>query len=202
MKANRTSNTNWNIARTIGLCGILVSGAALADDSGFYAGVTAGRSNTSTPPNLVLSKSTDTVYGLLGGYQFNKYWGAEAFYTEGGRFTGQNLAGSVAGSGKADIWGVDAVGTLPLSDGFALYGKLGLANVNTSISTVPVSTLSGATRTAVTYGLGGQYNVTPSFGLRLGWDRYGAETSGATGIVGSKDHYNINTYTLAAVFRF
>jgi OmpA-OmpF porin, OOP family len=202
MKTNRNSVLKRRIAGMIGLCGLFAGGAALADDSGFYAGAMAGRSSTSTPPNLVLSKSTDTVYGVLGGYQFTRNWGAEAFYTEGGSFSGVNLAGSVAGSGKADIWGVDAVGTLPLSDGFSLYGKLGLANVNTSISTVPASTLSGATRTAVTYGLGGQYNVTSSFGLRLGWDRYGAETSGATGVAGSKDHYNINVYSLAGVFKF
>ena len=186
----------------VGLCAALASGVALADDSGFYAGVTAGRSSTSTPPNLVLSKSTDTVLGALGGYQFTKNWGVEAFYTEGGKYSGVNLAGTVAGSGNADIWGVDAVGTLPLSDVFSLYGKLGIASVNGSVSTVPASTLTGANRTAVTYGLGGQYNVTPSFGVRLGWDRYGAETSGATGVVGSKDHYNINIYSLGAVFRF
>ncbi len=186
----------------VGLCATLVSGIALADDSGFYAGVTAGRSSTSTPPNLVLSKSTDTVLGALGGYQFTKNWGVEAFYTEGGKYSGRNLAGTVLGSGNADIWGVDAVGMLPLSDAFSLYGKLGVASVNGSVSTAPTSTLTGANRTAVTYGLGGQYNVTPSFGVRLGWDRYGAETSGATGVVGSKDHYNINIYSLGAVFKF
>ncbi len=202
MKTYRTSVFKRRIVGMMGMCGLFASSVVLADDSGFYAGVMAGHSSMSTPPNLVLSKSSDTVYGVLGGYQFNKYWGAEAFYTEGGSFSGTNLAGSVAGSGKADIWGVDAVGTLPLSDAFSLYGKLGLANVNTNISTVPLSTLAGATRTAVTYGLGGQYNVTPSFGLRLGWDRYGAETSGATGVAGSKDHYHLNVYSLAGVFKF
>ncbi len=205
-KANASSGWRYAAAKKVmtGLCvtASLASGTALADEGGFYAGVTAGRSNTSTPPNLVLNKSTDTVLGALGGYQFDKNWGVEAFYTEGGKFSGQNVAGSVAVSGNADIWGVDAVGTLPLSDAFSLYGKLGVGVVNGSVSTVPASTLAGANRTAVTYGLGGLYNVNASFGIRLGWDRYGAETSGAIGIAGSKDHYNINVYSLGAVFKF
>lgn len=35
-----------------------------------------------------------------------------------------------------------------------------------------------------------------------GLGRYGAETSGATGVAGSKDHCNINVYSLAGVFKF
>lgn len=181
----------------------LASGSALADESGFYAGLTLGRSHTNSPtPNMTLSKSNDTALGALGGYQFDNNWGLEAFYTEAGKFTGQNAAGSVVGNGKGDILGADVVGMLPLSGAFSLYGKLGLASTRSRIATVPASTLTGDTRTAATYGLGGMYNFNSSLGMRFGWDRYGASTSGGSGVAGAIDDYNVNVYSLAAVMKF
>jgi OmpA-OmpF porin, OOP family len=183
-----------------------VAAPAFAADEGWYAGVDVGRSRTNSPPNIVLNKSTDTVGGIWGGYQFNKYWGAEVFYTGAGKFNGVNAADTVAGSGKADVWGIDAVGTLPLSDTFSLYGKLGYADTKTSTSSYVIATggpttLSGASRNALTGGLGLQYAVTPSVGIRLGWDRYEAAVSGASA-AGSKDNFNVNVYSLGVLYKF
>lgn len=179
---------------------------AFAADNGFYAGITVGQARTNAPANTVLTKSTDTIAGVLAGYQFNKYWGAEAFYSSAGRFTGTNAAGTINGSGKGDVWGIDAVGTLPLSDTFAFYGKLGVASVKTKgsgyvIATGGPSTLSGATRSTATYGLGFLFNITPAIGIRLGWDRYGAAVTGASA-AGTKDNFNVNAWTVGGVFRF
>lgn len=180
-----------------------VAAPAFAADTGLYAGVTLGRSNTNSPnPNVILTKSKDTVLGVLGGYQFTKNWGAELFYTGAGKYAGHNAANTVTSSGKADVYGIDAVGTMPLSDAFSLYGKLGFARAKTSTSSVPASTLAGATRTAATYGLGGVYNVNQSVGIRFGWDRYGAATTGGSGVVGAKDNFNANVYSLGGVFKF
>lgn len=187
----------------LSIAAAMVSGTVLAAQDGFYIGASLGRSSAGSPtPNLILTKSTDTVGGVLAGYNFNKNWGAELFYSGAGKYTGVNAAGTVRGNGKADVWGLDAVGTLPISDSFSLYGKLGVAKAKSSVSTVPASTLAGANRTAVTYGLGGSYNFTQSFGIRLGWDHYGAATTGGSGVVGAKDNYNSNVYSLAAVFGF
>ncbi len=54
----------------VGFCvaGTLVCGAALAADDGFYAGVTLGRSSTgSVASDAVMTKSNDTVGGVLAG---------------------------------------------------------------------------------------------------------------------------------------
>ncbi|MDD4929652.1 MAG: outer membrane beta-barrel protein [Gallionella sp.] len=181
-----------------------VSGAALADDSGLYAGLTLGRSNTGTlAAGVAMMKTTDTVLGVLGGYQFTKNWGAEAFYTGVGRWTAQDPAGGATASGKADAWGVNAVGTLPLSDAFSLYGKLGYANTKTRATGVmgALATDLSANRSAATYGLGGVYNASQAVGVRLGWDHFGAATSNLT-TPGVKDNYNANIYSLGAVFKF
>lgn len=188
------------------LLSAVVAAPAFAADNGFYAGITVGQARVNAPTNIVLSKSTDTIAGVLGGYQFNRYWGAELFYSGAGRFSGTNAAGTIIGSGKGDVWGLDAVGTLPLSDAFSLYGKLGIASTKTKasgyvIATGGPSTLSGATRTTATYGLGVVFNATPAIGIRLGWDRYGAAVTGAVA-AGTTDNFNINAWTVGGVFRF
>lgn len=180
---------------------------AFAADEGFYAGLTLGQSRTSTiVPSVSMTKSTDTVYGVLGGYQFTKNWGAEAFFTGAGKFRAVNASNTQAASGKTDVWGIVGTGTLPLSDSFSLYGKLGYASAKTSASSYVIATgaataLTGATRGAVTYGLGATYNATPSVGIRFGWDRYAAATQNGSAI-GAKDNFNADTYTLGAVFKF
>ena len=190
----------------VALLSAVVATPAVAADSGFYAGVTVGQSRISAPANIVLSKSTDTAAGVLLGTQIDKNWGVELFYTNVGKFSGTNLAGTAIGSGKGDAWGVDVVGTLPLSDVFSLYGKLGIASVKTRasgymIGTGAPTTLSGASRTTASYGLGLKYNVTPMFALRLGWDRYAAAVSGAS-FAGSKDKFNTNVWTVGALISF
>ncbi len=171
----------------------VLAAPVLAAESGFYAGVDLGRSSTGNIAGAAaMTKSTDTVFGLLAGYQFTRNWGAEAFYSGAGKWT------TTTGSGKADAFGLAAVGTLPLSDSFALYGKLGYASTKTTASSVPAA-LASATRGTATYGLGGVYNATPNIGVRLGWDRYGAATSNLAGV---KSNYNANVYSLGAVFQF
>jgi len=178
-----------------------VAAPAFAADNGFYAGADLGRSSTNNPvPRAVVTKDKDTVVGALGGYQFTKNWGAEAFYTQAGKLEFTCGAGC-AGSEKANVWGLVGVGTMPLSDAFSLYGKLGYANARTSVSAPIGSNFAGATRNAATYGLGGVFNVKPAIGIRFGWDRYAAATLNGNGD-GAKNNFNTNVYSLGAVFKF
>lgn len=181
------------------LLSAVAAAPAFAADEGFYAGLTLGRSSTSNPYNgATMTKSSDTVLGVLGGYQFTRNWGAEAFYTGAGKFS--TVQGANSSSGKTDVWGIDAVGTLPVTDTFSMFGKLGYASAKTSASSTAL-TLAGATRGAATYGLGLQYNASSAVDVRLGWDRYGAATVGGN-IAGVKDNFNSNVYSLGAVVKF
>ncbi|MDD5383317.1 MAG: porin family protein [Gallionella sp.] len=179
-----------------------VAAPVFAAEAGPYAGVTLGRSHAGNDgTGGVQTKNTDTVLGVLGGYQFTKNWGAEVFYTDLGRGTGGSIAQPTAVSGKSDAWGINAVGTLPLSDAFSLYGKLGYASTKTKLSAPAGWTITGATRNAATYGLGGVYNVKPAIGIRFGWDHYGmADANGVT--LGVKNNFNTNVWSLGAVFKF
>jgi OOP family OmpA-OmpF porin len=172
---------------------------AFAADEGFYAGVTLGQARAASYSSAVtLTKSTETVYGILAGYQFTKNLGGEVFYTGAGKFAGS--AGAVTASGKADAFGVNAIATLPLSDAFSLYGKLGYASTKTTASSSN-GILAGKTRDDVTYGLGATYNINSSVGIRFGWDRYGAAVANGSAI-GSTDKFNSDVYSLGAVFKF
>ena len=162
------------------LLSAVVGSPAYADD-GAYAGIKVGSASAGFN---ALSKSSDTAYGLLLGYQYNRNFAFEGEYTDLGRF-----ATATAVTGKSDVWGLSAVGILPLEDRFSVFGKLGVSRSGTRTSAA-----TGIKRTAVTYGLGGQYDATPMIGLRLSWERYGV------GVVGENAEDDL--YSLAAMFKF
>jgi hypothetical protein len=57
--------------------------------------------------------------------------------------------------------------------------------------------LGSATRSAPTYGLGGVYSVSPSVGIRFGWDRYGAASRDSNdGVNFFSTNYNVDVYSL------
>lgn len=173
------------------LLSVAVATPAFAD-SGFYIGGTLGSAKTNNFGTAVLTKSSDTVYGGLVGYQFNQNFGVEAQYTGAGKFSTATM------SGKSDVLGVTAIGTLPLADNFSVYGKLGIARSKTKISDTTL-TYQGTSRTAATYGVGVQYNATAQLGVRVGWDRYGSAVKTNTG---ASNNFNSNVLSVGVVYAF
>lgn len=154
---------------------------AYAADSGAYAGIKVGSNRVGFN---ALSDSTDTGYGAFLGYQYNRNLAIEGEYTDLQRFT------TAAGiTGKSDLWGLSALGIMPLQNRFSVFGKLGIARSDTTTSAA-----TGESRTTATYGLGGQFDATPMIGLRLSWERYGVRVIGQDA--------NDDLYSLAAAFRF
>ncbi len=164
---------------------------AYAVDYGYYAGVNAGRSKVdSTIGNTALTRTDDTSYGLLLGYQFNPNFAMELQYTDLGDFEVSPV------SGKDNVWALALVGSVPVADAFSLYGKLGYANTRSSLSAGPAS---GTNRSAVTYGLGAQYDFTPEIGMRLGWDQYNAAVNDGAG---NSQNYKISNWNIGLIARF
>lgn len=171
-----------------------VAGPAFGAGEGFYAGINVGRTSTNITSNLPINTKS-TEIGVLAGYQFDKNWAVEAEYTGAGKFvtTPANL------NGKVNALSLSAVGTWSMSDTFALYGKLGLARTSTSVSSVPAGSVLGKNRTGLNFGLGLQYNVTPTIGIRAGYDRYDAEIAGPA-VTGSK--FSNNKWSVGTIFKF
>ncbi|MGZ8258092.1 MAG: outer membrane protein [Methylotenera sp.] len=170
-----------------------LSSAAFAEDQGFYAGINVGNGRPDFKTTNGLSKSSSVVSGGVLGYKFNKYLGIE------GQYTGiEKVTDKVSGAAKGDAASLTGVGFLPLNDSFNLYGKLGVAATKTTVSS-SLAPMNDATRTAVTYGLGGEYNLNQNIGMRLGWDHYNAAVD-VTGA--SKNNVNANVVSVGAVYKF
>ena len=175
------------------LLSAVVAAPAFAAEEGFYVGATLGNGKPGVSPSAkAISKSSNFIYGGLVGYQYNKNLAVEAQFTGVGKAT--DVAGNTA---KADALSLTAVGLLPLNDSFELIGKLGVASAKTTSAGVTATNLS-ATRTALTYGLGAQYNVNQNLGLRLVWDHYGVATTNA----GFKANGNASVVTVGAFYKF
>ena len=118
-------------------------------------GITGGNTN----------KSQVKVYG---GYQFTPNWGVEAQFSDLGKR--DILAfGVPAGSLKVSQFSIAGTGTLPLTAGFSLLGKLGVsANKLTGSGGV-----QNGSATSALIGIGVSYNITPALSARLEYEDFG-----------------------------
>ena len=179
------------------LLSTVVATPVFAADSGAYVGVAVGGSKTDNPyPGNITTKDSDTVGSILVGYQFDKNWGVEVFYSGTGKLETTCGAGCTA-SVKGDAVGINAVGTMPLSDRFSLYAKLGYASTKTNISSTAPVTVTGDRHGAATGGLGGLYNVNKDVGIRLGWDTYEA----ASHVAGVQYKPKADVWSMGVVFK-
>jgi OOP family OmpA-OmpF porin len=188
----------------IATCLISLSLPALADDSGFYmgAGFANGKltacTNTTSSCDTFKRNSEDSGHlRLIGGYDFNKYFGIEAGLSGLGTYEVQDTSGINAGKVKASAVTLAAKGGYVFPKGFSVFGKLGLASVKTKYTANPGWALAGSAdqnSTGLVMGLGGQYNINDMVGFRLFTEIVTFKDNGYTGAVGGT--------TLMAVFKF
>lgn len=136
---------------------------------GWYLGASAGVATTNgntSAGGMTMTDKTDTALSLRGGYRFNANWAVEGGYADLGK-SKYRQAGSPDGTIKTSVWHVDAVGILPLADKFAIFGKLGVAQMNYD------DTGSKTNKTTPHLGLGASYSLTPAVVLRAEYDDYG-----------------------------
>ena len=162
------------------------SGAALAADNSFYGALDLGQSKAKdacTPFAGIAGVSCDekdTSYRLAGGYNFNKNFGAEISYTDYGDATA-NGPGGAANAG-ATAFQIVGTGALPLGNQFSLTAKAGLASVdvNASVNTFLLTGAASANNTNFVWGVGAQFDVTPSIGIRVNYEDLGTVGDDAT----------------------
>jgi len=165
---------------------ILLAGPAgaqtQAPDRGFYGGLGIGRSDSNLGGAI---DSTDTAWKAFGGYQINRYIAVEGGYIDLGR------ASTAGASFDSKAWQASAVGSLPITQQFALTGKLGIAQTETDVSG------SGTDHnTDPTYGLGLRYDINRQVGIRGEWERF--RVSGNP-LAGKSD---TDVFSVNAVYRF
>lgn len=134
--------------------------AFAVDLNGVYVGVNVGRASTNAS-NLL--GNTDTAIAGVVGYTINKNVSAEVQCVRLGTINTSPNATSVSLMGCS----ATAVGSLPFAEHLSGYGKLGLSDTNYNAPGYITN------RIAITWGLGGQFNVNKDIGIRFGYDSYG-----------------------------
>lgn len=163
----------------------LIAGFALAlpaaaqsvredDAPHFYAGGTVGRNDNS-----------EFSWGAFGGYQANRWFGAEFGYRDLGR---QNIGGVTV---DASAWELVGVGRIPIVDRLSAYGKLGGYMGRAHGSGF------NENNTDLTYGLGVEYGFTRNLAVRGEWQRY---TDLGGGGFGAKA--DLDVAALGVIYRF
>lgn len=153
-----------------------VATPALAQkDSHWYMALDAGtlrmqNSNYANPGSLTVS----------GGYRFSRNFALEGGLTAIGDSTiVYNNGSTTAEQGDARFL---AVGILPLSQSFELFGKAGIGFHVAKVTGTGAyaNTYSKETTTNAILGFGGQFNINSRFGLRLQYENLGKAKSSST----------------------
>lgn len=157
-------------------------GAMSAHADGFYAGGSLGVPNYEAGMNGVSGNGSGASGKVYGGYQFTPNFALEVGAANLGSSDGNN--GTMSGMGQY----VDAVGTLPLNNKWALLGSLGVANVSVSTSN------GNDSGNGLKLGLGAEYSLTRTVALRAEWERYQPQVFGSA--------ENIDQYSVGAKVAF
>lgn len=133
--------------------------APVAAHAQAYLGGTVGVAHQkATIDEVGAVKDHDVSFKFFGGYQINKYFGAEAGYVVLNKL---RVAGADALTIDPQTTYLAATGSYPLNDKFALTGKVGVASTSTRISV----TGEGSEKTRQTspvLGFGVSYAITPT----------------------------------------
>jgi OmpA-OmpF porin, OOP family len=136
---------------------IASSGAIAGGTSKFYAGADVGTTKLDGDANQ------ESGYGAFAGYQLNQNIAVEA----GVRRLADvdDSFGGVNFNSHLDQLSLSAVGTLPLSNGFSVFGRLGINRLNLKESGGGFTAKDHATRGL--YGIGVAYSFSPAVSARL-----------------------------------
>jgi OOP family OmpA-OmpF porin len=197
---------------------VIASPCVSANDPGWYTGANIGHSKSQIDDERIgrallgngftsaafKNDERDTGYKLFGGYQFNKNFALEAGYFNLGKFgfTASTLPpGALNGKIKIKGLSLDAVGILPMTDRFSAFGRIGLNYANTQdgfsgTGAVWVFNPNPSKRELnYNFGLGVQYALTPSLGMRAEAERYRINDA-----VGNKG--DIDLIGISLIYRF
>jgi OOP family OmpA-OmpF porin len=175
-----------------------IAHSAIAEEGKYYVGLSVGQSKFKDactdldPSNGFVGncKDTDTAFKIFGGAQFTRNWGGEIAYVDFGKATADGTLLGTPATARMKVNGlaVDATGTLPLGDQFAVFAKLGLlgwhVDSSASLSGLGSGSMS-ASGSSLTYGIGAEWNFTKAFGVRAEWehfDKVGDDSTGKSAI--------------------
>jgi OOP family OmpA-OmpF porin len=197
------------------LSAAMLGQAQAQEANSYYFGLGAGQSHSqlneadttssllgsSRGSSITGNEQQDTAYKIFGGYQFNRNIGLELGYFNLGKFSYNAAApgGRLNGTYEVEGLNLDLVGTLPLSERFSAFGRLGAQYANTRDSFNGIGTLTPSSNSAskrdtnLKVGLGLQYAFSPSVLLRGEAERYRINDA-------FDNRGDVNVFSLSLVF--
>ena len=199
----------------------LASPRAVADDFGWYGGVSVGQSRATIDDDRIISdllsrgfvttsldggNASDTGYKLFGGYRFNRNFALEGGYFKLGEFSYLATTlplGSLAGNVEFQGVNLDLLGIWPITDRFSAFGRVGATYVEAkarfvgsgAVLLTPAVTEPEERGANYKIGVGLQYDFSQSLALRLEAERYRVDDS-----IGNEG--DVDLYSLGLVFGF
>ncbi len=173
-----------------------LSTTAMAE--GLYAAIDVGQSTNKDVcvgvPAGVSCNESGTAFRFGGGYQFTPNLGVEVNY--GLLASSKASDGVTSAEVKPTALQVAATGTFPIADAFSLIGKLGIARTSADFSATGFTSTS-TTSTKLAYGIGAQYDLSKTIGVRAQYESLGeiADPNAVT-------TYKTSMISAGAVFKF
>jgi OmpA-OmpF porin, OOP family len=205
-KAIRHPNSKLGEKQMVGrialgmVAALALTGTAAAADSGFYVG--AGLGGTQFKVDDADFKEDYLGGKLFAGFAFNRYFAAELSYFDGEGVEQRVVDPFEDSTLEIDTRGValSAVGSVPLGERVALFGKVGYAFYHTSIDLRgtdggdDIGFSDSDDDSDLTFGAGVKVNVTDRFSLQGEYEHLSLD--------GVADDGELNSYTFSAVLRF
>lgn len=182
-----------------------LSATSSAQDGMGYFGFGVGQAKNDAcdaQPSGTSCEDSKTVGRIVGGYEFNENFAIEGAYTS----LGEAELIALSGPGRAKIDGsafsITAIGSIPLSNTWALYGKAGMSRWDVEAS---VTDSFGDVYTAdddgndPVFGLGVKW-VDGNYSLRFEFERYDVGLADSTD--GFFDDQDVDIVSLTYVIGF
>lgn len=138
-----------------------------------FIGANAGQSTSDIScPAGTSCDDSDTGWKIFGGLEVNEYISMEVGYTDLGKV---GYTGAKTGSRETNGVTMQVVGSYALNPSFSLLARGGMNFLNTEVNGTIAGTPNnnaGDTDVVWSAGLGGQYNLTKSVGVRVEWERF------------------------------
>ena len=159
------------LASTLGFA--LMTAPAVAKDEGAYAGGSIGLTTIDICGDLTAFGATtcddeDTGFKLFGGYKFNRNLAVEGGFVDFGEISASFPTGSATVS--SDALFAAAVGILPVSSKFSVFGKLGFFMWDLTATGTGGTVSDDGTDLLIGVGLG--FDITERLTIRAEWEDY------------------------------